>query len=109
PEVPIGIEAPAPIALPAPVAAPAAARVATTESLPAVSTFRPADPEDAVPTVRTKPVTELPPMDDLDGGWDLGDEDPTAGPAVPESQSTPSSQEMAGDGVVDGDGLDQVD
>ncbi|MDQ3367783.1 MAG: hypothetical protein M3680_20355, partial [Myxococcota bacterium] len=101
PEMPVGIETPAPIAPPAPVA--------TAGSLPAVSSFRPADPDDAVPTVRTKSVTAAPPMDELDGGWDLGDEDPTAGPDVPEAQSTPSSQEMAGDGVVDGDGLDQVD
>ncbi len=51
-------------------------------------------------------------MDELDTGWDLGDEDPTAGPAeaaeAPEA-APPSSGEMAGDGAVEGDGLDQVD
>ena len=52
----------------------------------------------------------VPPMDELDGGWDMGDDDPTAGSTPePETQSTPSSTEMAGDGSVEGDGLDQVD
>ncbi|MGN6105086.1 MAG: hypothetical protein ACTHU0_08280 [Kofleriaceae bacterium] len=40
-------------------------------------------------------------MDEVDTGWDLGDDDPTAG--------APSASEMAGDGSVEGDGLDQVD
>ena len=40
-------------------------------------------------------------IDDVDEGWDLGDEDPTA--------AAPSSTEMAGDGAVEGDALDQVD
>lgn len=53
------------------------------------------------------PSAELPP-DELDTGWDLGDEDPTAGSDKPEKPevSTPSSSEMAGDGAVEGDGLD---
>jgi hypothetical protein len=45
-------------------------------------------------------------MDEVDTGWDLGDDDPTAGP---EEDPVPSSTEMAGDGAVEGDGLDQVD
>ena len=52
-------------------------------------------------------------MDALDTGWDLGDQDPTAKPdeapagtPPPDKPSTPSSSEMAGDGAVEGDGLD---
>jgi len=49
-----------------------------------------------------------PPPDELDPGWDLGDEDPTAGADKPETPqvTTPSSSEMAGDGAVEGDGID---
>jgi hypothetical protein len=52
-----------------------------------------------------------PPVEELDGGWDLGDDDPTGGKAetATASDNTPSSTEMAGDGSVEGDGLDQVD
>jgi hypothetical protein len=57
------------------------------------------------PPVRAKPASTAPPADELDGGWDLGDDDPTGGKA----EETPSSTEMAGDGSVEGDGLDQVD
>jgi hypothetical protein len=42
-----------------------------------------------------------PKLDEVDEGWDLGEEDPTA--------AAPSTTEMAGDGSVEGDGLDQVD
>jgi hypothetical protein len=69
---------------------------------PVVTTPLPAPP------VRAKPASTAPPMDELDGGWDLGDDDPTGGKAE-ETQETPSSTEMAGDGSVEGDGLDQVD
>ena len=61
---------------------------------------------------RAKSLSTLPPMDDVDTGWDMGDDDPTAGTAAEpekETDSTPSSTEMAGDGSVEGDGLDQVD
>jgi len=54
----------------------------------------------------------MPPLDEVDTGWDMGDDDPTASAVAepePEPQSTPSSTEMAGDGSVEGDGLDQVD
>jgi hypothetical protein len=46
--------------------------------------------------------------DELEPGWDLGDEDPTAGAASTDKPevTTPSSAEMAGDGAVEGDGLD---
>ena len=40
-------------------------------------------------------------MDEVDTGWDLGDDDPTAKP------ETPSSSEMAGDGATGGDGIDE--
>lgn len=53
---------------------------------------------------RNKSVSVMPPMNDLDTGWD--DEDPTAA-KKPEPQSTPSSSEMAGDGATGGDGIDE--
>ena len=65
-----------------------------------------AEPPEATPTTRAKSLSVPPPMDELDGGWDMGDEDPTATKA---EDSPPSSGEMAGDGSVEGDGLDQVD
>ena len=80
PEPPIGVDAPAPAIAPL-----------------------------APPPRRSKPTTTIPPMDELDTGWDLGDKDPTAGPAAAEAPAPPSSGEMAGDGAVEGDGLDQVD
>ena len=42
------------------------------------------------PPVPAKPVTIAPPMEEIDGGWDLGDSDPTA---------SPSAAEMASDGA----------
>ncbi len=67
--------------------------------LPVVTTPLPAPP------VRAKSTTTVPPMDAVDDGWDMGDDDPTGGKV----EETPSSTEMAGDGSVEGDGLDQVD
>ena len=52
---------------------------------------------------RSKSISSIPPMDELDTGWDLGEEDPTS------NDSPPSSLEMAGDGATEGDGLDSVD
>ena len=57
------------------------------------------------PPVRTKAASVAPSMDAVDDAWDMGDEDPTAS----KDEGTPSSTEMAGDGSVEGDGLDQVD
>jgi hypothetical protein len=54
------------------------------------------------PSITTLPP---PPLDDIDTGWDLGDEDPTKSA----EESPPSSLEMAGDGSTEGDGLDSVD
>ncbi len=61
----------------------------------------------AGPTVRTPTIA--PPVGEVDGGWDLGDDDPTSSVPEVEQQSTPSSLEMAGDGSTEGDGLDSVD
>ena len=61
----------------------------------------------------------VPPMDDLDGGWDdMGDDDPTAladsahtaaqaDAEMQRPENTPSSSEMAGDGAPGGDGIDE--
>ncbi|HEU4730721.1 MAG TPA: DUF349 domain-containing protein [Kofleriaceae bacterium] len=45
---------------------------------------------------------------EAEAGWDLGDEDPTAAGEAPDEPevTTPSATEMAGDGAVEGDGLD---
>jgi len=53
-----------------------------------------------VPAPRTKTGTLPPPptAEEVDEGWELGEEDPTA------AASPPSSEEMAGDGAVEGDG-----
>ncbi|HEX4421682.1 MAG TPA: DUF349 domain-containing protein [Kofleriaceae bacterium] len=105
----------------APVPAPAlAAEPSVSTSIPtSASTSAPTSTDDAITVpvaalpaedrgARAKPLTTPPPRDELDTGWDLGDEDPTAGgdpPGKPEV-TTPSSSEMAGDGAVEGDGID---
>jgi hypothetical protein len=66
------------------------------EPLPA-----PPVPAEAAPPARAKTPTAAPPPDDVDSGWDLGEDDPTAKP------ETPSSSEMAGDGATGGDGIDE--
>jgi hypothetical protein len=63
--------------------------------------------EPAAEPPRRKSITALPPMDELDTGWDMGDEDPTATPAAAAEKSTPSSSEMAGDSATGGDGIDE--
>jgi hypothetical protein len=69
-----------------------------------------AAPELPPPAVEAAPREALPePLaEEPDTGWDLGDEDPTAGSDKPDKPeiTTPSSSEMAGDGAVEGDGLD---
>jgi hypothetical protein len=69
------------------------------EPLPA-----PEVPVEASEPPRRKSVTSLPPMDEIDTGWDLGEADPTA---AKEETATPSSSEMAGDGSTGGDGIDE--
>jgi hypothetical protein len=54
---------------------------------------------------RRKSLSTLPPMDELDTGWDLGDDDPSSTKA--EAPSPPSSDEMASDGATGGDGIDE--
>lgn len=102
----------------APVAAAPVAAAPDVPTAPAKLPFEPLPPP-PVPTpvvaepppalARTKSVSVMPPMDDLDTAWDLGDDDPTAGkteqPA--ETQNTPGSSEMAGDGATGGDGIDE--
>jgi hypothetical protein len=116
----------APLAAPAPIATPVLVPVVDTSG-PAVIAIADADTRPAqVPSLRppheplppppgareaasrVKPVTSAPQMEEIDTGWDLGEDDPTAG-AVEDAPSTPSSLEMAGDGTVEGDGLDSVD
>jgi hypothetical protein len=59
---------------------------------------------------RRKPTTIAPPpVDEVDGGWDLGDDDPTSSTPPEATHDSPSSLEMAGDGSTEGDGLDTVD
>lgn len=55
------------------------------------------------------------PMDELDQGWDLSTEDPSAGePSAADlsasevaETSAPFASEMAGDGAPGGDGIDE--
>jgi len=69
---------------------------------------------------RAKPATMVPPMDELDDAWDLGDSDPTATSDAeqaaasadaemprPEPEAPPTSSEMAGDAATGGDGIDE--
>jgi hypothetical protein len=67
---------------------------------PAQIPFEPL-PAPPVPEQRAKTPTAAPPPDEVDEGWDLPDDDPTAKP------ETPSSSEMAGDGATGGDGIDE--
>jgi hypothetical protein len=73
-------------------------------------------PHDAITRPVVVPAPEVAeaagvPADDADASWDLGDDDPTAG-GEPESRddkpavTSPSATEMAGDGAVEGDGID---
>jgi hypothetical protein len=97
-------------------AAPAIAHDAPTA--PAKLPFEPLPPPPVPPAAaepppavaRTKSASMLPPMDELDTGWDMPDDDPTSGKAdvaTPEKTDTPSSSEMAGDGAPGGDGIDE--
>jgi hypothetical protein len=65
-------------------------------------------PPPEVPAATSGPEEPAAMVDEPETGWDLGDEDPTAGSDKPETSevTTPSSSEMAGDGAVEGDGID---
>ena len=68
---------------------------------------------------RAKPITNAPPIEEIDEGWDLGDEDPTATSDAAQAAAAadaamerpvpdiPSSSEMAGDSATGGDGIDE--
>jgi hypothetical protein len=84
-------------------------------SPPPVPAHLPPPPEET----RHKSSTQMP-ADDLDAGWDMGDDDPTALADTalaaaqadaemqrPEIPTPPSSSEMAGDGAPGGDGIDE--
>ena len=101
-----------PMTDPVPALAVAAAPVAVAPDVPTAPAKLPFEPLPAPPMPelamsRTKSVSTMPPMDDLDTGWDLGEDDPTAGKAEPEKTNTPGSSEMAGDGATGGDGIDE--
>jgi hypothetical protein len=106
--VPASIPLTAQDAITTPVAAPEAREAREAREAP----DEPAVPEPVAPwderSARMKAASDAPPVDEHDTGWDLGDEDPTAGSDKPEppAVTTPSSSEMAGDGAVEGDGLD---
>ena len=78
--------------------------------VPAAEAAQPDDRSASAQAASTSPLVGAspPPAEELEAGWDLGDEDPTAGSDKPEAPevTTPSSSEMAGDGAVEGDGLD---
>ena len=115
--------APAPVAIQeasAPVVAAAPVTTHDTPTAPAKLPFEPLPPPpvpappvvaEAPPPIamaRTKSVSVMPPMDDVDTAWDMGDDDPTATKdEKPETTNTPSSSEMAGDGAPGGDANDE--
>ncbi|HEX4451244.1 MAG TPA: DUF349 domain-containing protein [Kofleriaceae bacterium] len=94
-----------PIANPAPASA---APIAITPDVPTAPARIPFEPLPAPPVPPEPPrrvTATLPPMDELDTGWDLDGEDPTADKT--EAPSPPSSDEMASDGATGGDGIDE--
>lgn len=76
-----------------------ASQAAGESALPAV---RPSEPQLGA-TTRKRAMSEPPPMDEVDTAWDLDDHRPVAREAAP---NPPGAAELAGDGVVEGDGLD---
>ena len=115
-------QTPTPVVVAAVAAAPvAAAPVAIAHDMPTAPAKVPFEPLPPPPVpappilaepppamARTKSVSVMPPMDDIDTAWDLGDDDPTVGKTdKPETQNTPGSSEMAGDGATGGDGIDE--
>lgn len=118
-------EPPTPTPGPAPAAVPTAAAIPQTTSdavtAPAKYPFEPlpAPPVPAEPP-RAKTPSMAPPMEELDSGWDLGDDDPTATSDAeqaaasadsamerPQPEAPPSASEMAGDSATGGDGIDE--
>ena len=104
PTVPVATVVPEPLAV-------SAAHDAVTQPIRVLR-----DPELAPPPpdVRSRPLSAPPPptpVDDaVDGGWDLGEDDPTAAAAAApapaaDHASPPGANEMAGDGATGGDGI----
>lgn len=79
----------------------------------------PAAPTPAATPTRAKSTTNAPPMEEIDEGWDLGDDDPTATSDAEQAAAAadaamerpapamPSAAEMAGDSATGGDGIDE--
>jgi len=88
-----------PIDASGPVGTPGAIHDAVTRPAQ-VPTLRPPSEPLPPPPQRSKPMSSAPPMEEIDTGWDLGDDDPTAGQA---EESPPSASEMAGDGAASDD------
>jgi hypothetical protein len=81
------------------------------------------DVPSAIPPIaepsRSKPTTNVPPIEEIDEGWDLGDDDPTATSDAAQTAAdkdaamerpegnVPSASEMAGDSATGGDGIDE--
>jgi hypothetical protein len=118
-EPPIPTPGPAPAAVPTAAAIPQTTNDAVTA--PAKYPFEPlpAPPVPAEPA-RAKTASMAPPIEELDSGWDLGDDDPTATSDAeqaaasadssmqrPEPEAPPSASEMAGDSATGGDGIDE--
>jgi len=74
------------------------------EPLPAPPVPAPAPAPPAEEPARRASATDLPPMDELDTGWDMPETDPTAGA---DETAQPSASEMAGDSATGGDGIDE--
>ena len=79
----------------------------------------PLPPPPAVEPARAKRISNSPPIEEIDEGWDLGDDDPTATSDAAQAAAdkdaamerpqpdVPSASEMAGDGATGGDGIDE--
>ena len=92
------------------IAAEAAALLVTHDPLP---------PPPVAEAPRARPSTSSPPIEEIDEGWDLGDDDPTATTDAAQAAASadnemarpepdiPSSSDMAGDGSTGGDGIDE--
>jgi hypothetical protein len=104
-----------------PSAIPASAHDAITKPAPHPFTSQPAPavttPVPEAPRARTP--SAAPPIEEIDEGWDLGDEDPTATSEAEQAAAAadaamqrpehevPSASEMAGDSATGGDGIDE--
>jgi len=95
----------APVVVPVATAAPVATPDAPTAPTQLPFQPLPAPPVPAETAAPRRSTPTLPPMDDLDTGWDVDDDDPSAKKA--DAPNPPSSDEMASDGASGGDGIDE--